>query len=99
MHIAEFEIVDGESLARAVVFAYEHTNTGQVWWRGQSSADWLLEPRVFTHGGGNEYEANAILRFMQRAPVRHPQTPESDAELDWLLLMQHYGAPTRSLSN
>lgn len=97
MHIAEIEIVDCESLIRAVAFAYQHAGSGQMWWRGQRSADWSLIPREFTIDGGEEYERNAILRFMQRAPVRHSPTPATDAQLDWLLLMQHYGAPTRLL--
>ena len=97
MHIAEFEIVDIESLYHAVAFAYQHTEYGQMWWRGQSNADWSLQPRVFTMNRGAKYERNAIARFMQRAPVRHAHTPADNARIEWLLLMQHYGAPTRLL--
>jgi hypothetical protein len=97
LHIAETEIVDLESIIGAVRFAHERINAGELWWRGQANADWSLIPRVFTTDGGDEYERNAILRFIQRAPVRHPNTPATDAQLDWLLLMQHYGVPTRLL--
>jgi hypothetical protein len=70
-----------------------------IWWRGHANADWLLVPKVYRGGRNQLYEANALARFMNRAPSRCSWTPPTDATglPKWLSLAQHYGLPTRLL--
>jgi len=68
-----------------------------LWWRGQSDYNWQLVPGIFRDNHRNEYEANLITRFQSAAPIRHIRCPHKDNQIEWLLLAQHYGLPTRLL--
>lgn len=96
MIIPDIKITDAHSLLDAVEFARGKFN-GQLWWRGQRCADWHLNPSVFRRDIGHKYEQNIIVRFQQRAPVRHPKVPSLSQKHSWLFLMQHYRLPTRLL--
>lgn len=96
MKASEIKITDGYSLLKAVEAAKEKFN-GQVWWRGQRCANWALDPSVYRRDVGYKYEQNIIVRFQQRAPVRHHKVPGLDEKHNWLFLMQHYRLPTRLL--
>jgi hypothetical protein len=69
------------------------------WWRGHADATWPLVPRVYRDGRNSLYEANALARFMHRAPSRCSWTPPTDTHglPKWLFLARHYGLPTRLL--
>ena len=71
--------------------------------RGHSSAGWNLMPRIerlhaqklaSIHQAGGE-ESQALTLFKSRARMYVAEGIRSD--LEWLALMQHYGAPTRLL--
>ncbi len=96
MNVSEIKITDGYSLLKAVESAKEKF-TGQVWWRGQRCENWHLNPSVYRRDVGYKYEQNIIVRFQQRAPVRHHKVPRLDEKHSWLFLMQHYRLPTRLL--
>ena len=71
-----------------------------TWWRGHSAIlDWNLVPSVYRRGDGNHYgyESNIVARFAARAPSRSGDLPELGRWDQWLVLMQHYGLPTRLL--
>ncbi len=70
--------------------------TRDLWWRGQDVYDWELSPGIF-RGHGLRSESNFNLRFRSKAKSRHAKCPPKDAHIDWLLLAQHYGLPTRLL--
>jgi len=89
-------VMDSETFIEAVLSANRRFQ-GQVWWRGQSISTWTLSPSVARLNRGHRYEQNMILRFMQRAPARHPKTPGPTDISGWLFLMQHYRLPTRLL--
>jgi hypothetical protein len=67
-----------------------------VWYRGQSKAEWLLVPSL---GRGKkpkiQTETYLIKRFRQNATLLVSNI--SNAEWDWLLIMQHHGVKTRLL--
>ena len=44
-----------------------------------------------------EYEKNIFYEFRRHAHAYIPRVPKEDDTLEWLALMQHYGAPTRLL--
>jgi len=68
-----------------------------LWFRGQNNIRWQLLPSLARLG--KEWlsaEAMLMKRFRQNAiPLLPPQASRTD--WDWLLLMQHYGVPTRLL--
>jgi hypothetical protein len=68
-----------------------------LWFRGQNNIRWKLVPSL-ARGRGRDWiaaEAMLVKRFRQNAlPLLSPQVR---SEWDWLLLMQHYGVPTRLL--
>ena len=70
---------------------------GEIWWRGQSSAAYLLVPRVYRINRGVRAEQNLSLRFRQYAQTRYEKCPPQDDFCSWLFLAQHYGLPTRLL--
>jgi hypothetical protein len=68
-----------------------------LWWRGHLSESWSLTPGVFRGDRGYAYERTVTTRFMQRAGSRYPGCPPRTDGAAWLILMQHYGLPTRLL--
>jgi hypothetical protein len=68
-----------------------------VWWRGQARLDWNVIPQLYFRGMHTN-EHNLTLLFLNKAKVRHSQCPETEDWAAWLLLMQHYGMPTRLLN-
>lgn len=83
-------------IACAYTIATIH-ETSEIWWRGHSKSDWTLVPGVYRKGKPHKYETSIISHFMMRARTRHLNCPPDDKITSWLLLMQHYGLPTRLL--
>lgn len=67
---------------------------GPLWYRGQSDANWHLEPKLMRHEKAPS-ESHLLNRFKQSAAYLLPTRPPH--EFDWLFLMQHHGVPTRLL--
>ena len=75
------------------------------WFRGHPKTYDNLIPRIFRGIYTNEsylkykpyYEIEAIGRFKQVAPSLYSNVPRREDDLEWLILMQHHGAPTRLL--
>jgi hypothetical protein len=72
------------------------------WFRGHSKVIGKLVPKVhrpeyeqLSKSGYNEF--NFVQEFKRIAPSLHSNLPNSNNHLDWLLLMQHHGTPTRLL--
>ena len=69
----------------------------EIWWRGHADTNWELQPAVH-RPRYRGFEQDLVLRFMRRAKTRYAGIlPAEEAWPDWLLLMQHYGLPTRIL--
>src|SRR5207245_10584433 len=67
-------------------------------WRGHGAAGWKLQSSIHRDGGYDRYdERNLVHHFLTGAPVRRQPGPEMTDYPGWLLLMQHYGLPTRLL--
>jgi hypothetical protein len=69
---------------------------GDLWWRGQANASWLLLPGIHRTGLPDS-EKNLTARFVQKVPPRYPDHPEFNDFPGWLFLLQHYRFPTRLL--
>jgi hypothetical protein len=65
-----------------------------VWFRGQSSKSWKLEPSIVRKRVDTP-EMTIIKKFKQNANMLI--NPRPNDLIDWLLIMQHHGAPTRLL--
>lgn len=69
-----------------------------LWFRGQTESNRQLKPTLpRLRGKWLEKEALLTARFRQNARPLLPAGAPATTEWDWLLLMQHYGVPTRLL--
>lgn len=66
-----------------------------LWFRGHRCEAWPLLPSAFRRGA--VLESQTAIRFRERAGAYLSERPEREDCLSWLLLMQHYGLPTRLL--
>ncbi len=82
------------------------SNTGKQWiFRGQECSKWRLETsleRAVKSFEGDyrdmpQIESKLLRRFKRQCQHYTLLIPEEDDTLEWLALMQHYGAPTRLL--
>lgn len=90
------EVVDLETLSAASQRVWDRFGI-DVWWRGQSRDEYeLIAPahRV-PYRYRNHFEHNSARHFIRGARVRYHDCPGTDDYLEWLLLMQHHGLPTR----
>ncbi len=92
----EYKIETFEEFITAIDSLTTDFDNGLLWWRGQADSKWKLRPGVFRSGYKN-FEQNLIFDFMMKAKSRFPNCPTNDDPPPWLLLMQHYGLPTRIL--
>ena len=88
---------DLAELVQTVEKIQEIRTNSLLWWRGHSKTEYKLRPSVFRADYGYQFEQNAIASFIQRAPLRHSNLPQSSDQAAWLFLMQHYGLPTRMM--
>ena len=70
-------------------------NNRILWFRGQRSAAWDVQPSIMR--GYDDNERNFTQRFRSRARIRYQNSPNYDDIAGWISLMQHYGLPTRLL--
>lgn len=75
------------------------------WFRGHSKCFGNLIPKIFREseiikgqlsGGFEDHEFSYIDEYQRKVPVFTDKIPEK-RDIGWLLMMQHYGAPTRLL--
>ena len=67
-----------------------------IWFRGHTSVDWKLTPRLYRPEYRGAQEEEIRQEFQTRAQqLMHGPLPTT--KWDWYFLMQHYGAPTRLL--
>jgi len=74
---------------------YDQLGTENLWWRGQPEAGLNLIPRLYRRPNPRHREINMVLNFDRQAHLRYPAWPLEKSHR--LLLMQHYGLPTRLL--
>lgn len=91
MHGAFVPLVE---VLEKVSSVYPKLMNQDLWWRGQSRKDLKLYPKVF-RGYSDFDEVNFVHNFRDQAPARYPDWPTDKTRQ--LLLMQHYGLPTRLL--
>lgn len=83
------------NLLEKISQVYDQLGTENLWWRGQPEQGLNLIPRVFRRVHGTISELEMILNFVRQAPLRYAAWPHERPHQ--LLLMQHFGLPTRLL--
>ncbi|MHC4941591.1 MAG: FRG domain-containing protein [Planctomycetota bacterium] len=84
-------------LMNAVYATMKRFDGQHLWWRGQARNVWDVIPPLYQNGYGSN-EHNLALIFQNKAKVRHSRCPDPADRRSWLLLMHHYGLPTRLLN-
>jgi hypothetical protein len=105
-HFMEISVASWDKLIRQ----YKDTKPGEYRWafRGHSSDGWELKPTLertferihnFNRKNDAKITEHQIFReFIRRAHhYSFQHTPRKNDVIEWLALMQHYGAPTRLL--
>jgi hypothetical protein len=82
-------------LLEQVLRVREELRLEDLWWRGQPIVGLPLKPKIFRNQNFPTTEYNYIQEFNRQAPIRYASWPT--ARCHQLILMQHYGLPTRLL--
>lgn len=89
-----------KSTSEALSYLY-HLSLDQVSFRfrGQSDFDWKLIPSIYRYSDFQRYQTVEFERFLLQAKPQTPQPPltHTTFQIEWLMLCQHYGVPTRLL--
>src|SRR5947199_119509 len=88
-----------------LVTQYNRLPPGSWIFRGQRDSTWHLQPSLERTIGrfglglaqGSRLEGGLLRRFQRHAQHYLPEVPDDRNFMEWLALMQHYGAPTRLL--
>lgn len=96
MKVHQVEIRRLSDLINHIVNVIGRPPHHQMWFRGHEDASWKLTASVHREAWGSG-EGSIATEFMLEAPVRYASCPERSEHAAWLLLMQHYGLPTRLL--
>ena len=91
----EIEINSVAELVEAIKSKYDEGQT--VWYRGQASSAWMLQPSIARGRSDNtvDLEIALIKKFKQNAVALITTFPSE--EYEWLFIMQHNRLPTRLL--
>ncbi len=67
--------------------------------RGQADFDWTLEPTIYRFNKFQRYQAVIFENFIleQKPKIPNPPLTHTTFDLEWLMVCQHYGVPTRLL--
>ena len=88
------------STSDALTWLYSQSlNETSFQFRGQSNAAWTLQPSIYRYENFKRYQAvlyeNLLLKSRPLSPM--PPLTHTVYDLEWLMLCQHYGIPTRLL--
>jgi hypothetical protein len=89
-----------ESTADALAYLYTLSlNNSAFRFRGQANFDWTLKPSIYRVNDFLRYQTVNYESHILSAKPSEPQPPLTHTvfDLEWLMLCQHYGIPTRLL--
>lgn len=92
-----------EDIAHSIECLNTFSKNHRGWlFRGQSNPTWLLRPTLERAAARCEverceFERAVFIDFQRQASSFLPRLPHEESTLEWLAVMQHYGAPTRLL--
>lgn len=86
------------STSEALSYLYQLSlNQASFRFRGQSDFDWTLMPSVYRYSDFQRFQAVEFERHLLQAKPPKPIPPltHTDFQIEWLMICQHYGVPTR----
>lgn len=90
--------MDIHSVTEALTYTYKLSlNQSSFRFRGQSDYDWTLQPSIYRYNSFKRYQTVDFESNLLLAKPKPPQPPltHTEFDLEWLMLCQHYGIPTR----
>ena len=74
-------------------------NNSSFCFRGQSNFSWTLQPTIYRYENFMRYQTLILeTNLLKKKPKNAlPPLTFTDSDLEWLMLSQHYGVPTRLL--
>jgi hypothetical protein len=89
-----------QSTSDALRFLYKLSlDDSSIRFRGQANSSWTLQPSIYRFSGFQRYQTVNYERHVLDAKPPAPLPPLTHTEypLEWLMVSQHYGVPTRLL--
>ena len=86
------------SVTEALKYTYNlNLNQSSFRFRGQADYDWTLQPSIYRYNSFKRYQTvdfeSNILHAKPKKAI--PPLTYTEFDLEWLMLCQHYGIPTR----
>jgi hypothetical protein len=88
------------SASDAIRFVYELSLDNSTFrFRGQANSDWTLQPSIYRFAHFRRYQTvNYESHVLAEKPLApKPPLTHTNFQLEWLMICQHYGVPTRLL--
>jgi len=92
--------MDVKSTNDALRYLYKLSpNRTNLRFRGQADFDWTVQPSIYRYSGFRRYQTVQFESFLLEYMPPEPEPPLTltKFELEWLMVSQHYGVPTRLL--
>ncbi|TRX72585.1 FRG domain-containing protein [Carboxylicivirga sp. M1479] len=89
-----------ESVSHALEFRYELGLTNSNFrFRGQADYSWTLMPSIYRYSNFNRFQTVVFEHNLLNSKPNHPIPPitNTNYDIEWIMLCQHYGVPTRLL--
>jgi len=89
-----------KSTADALSFLYSLSlNQSTFRFRGQANISWTLQPYIYRYQDFKRYQTVDYERnlLLAKPPHANPPLTHTNFDLEWLMVCQHYGVPTRLL--
>ena len=87
-----------KSVAEVLSYVYKLSmNQSSFRFRGQANYSWTLQPSIYRYNSFLRYQTVAYENNVLSAKPITPKPPltHTECDLEWLMLCQHYGIPTR----
>lgn len=88
------------STAEALSYLYELSlNQSSLCFRGQADFGWAVQPSIYRFSNFSRFQTVQFERFLlnSKPPKPSPPLTHTEFDLEWLMVSQHYGMPTRLL--
>ena len=89
-----------KSVSEVLTYVYNLSlNQSSFRFRGQADYSWTLQPSIYRYNSFRRYQTVEYEYNILSAKSNIPQPPltHTNFDLEWLMLCQHYGIPTRLL--
>lgn len=92
--------MDVTSTSEILSYLYNlSVDKASYYFRGQSNFDWSIQPTIYRYEGFERFQTVIYEKFILDMRPNSPCPPllHTNYDIEWLMLCQHYGVPTRLL--